>query len=484
MPEQIRCDQTPSCYDLNDMRTKVAAVILAMSTLAGCSRRSVQHVASEAVPSCSLPTQAEPASLAATPAINPLVSFDSAWAIIARTHWDTTYNGVNWNALRTELRPKAEQARTLGELRMVLADMVSRLKQSHFSIIPQEYSDNRAPSDNRAASDDRSASIGVTLRFLDNELVITHVEANGPAANAGIRPGYVLHAIDGCAISPRLSRIPRNRDARAVALEAYSIGNRALAGPSGDTVSATFLNEKGTPINATLVRQPEPGTLVKFGNLPPRVANLEWERKSIKGKTIGVIRWNIWMPILGARFDNAIDSLRNSDAIILDVRGNPGGVGGMSMGFSGHFLDSVKVIGVMKQRGTDDLRFVSNPRLVNGANQRVSPFSGPLAIVVDEISVSTTEIFAEGMQEMGRARVFGSQTAGQALPSVAERLPNGDILYHAIANFVSPSGKAIEGPGVTPDVRIKLSKKALLKNQDPALDAALKWAASQKRSGK
>ena len=139
------------------------------------------------------------------------------------------------------------------------------------------------------------------------------------------------------------------------------------------------------------------------------------------------------------------------DAIILDVRGNFGGVAGMANGIAGHFLDSAKTIGTMKQRGAA-LKFVANPRRVDTRNQPVTPFAGPLALVVDELSISTTEVFAGGMQALGRARVFGTQTAGQALPSVPERLPNGDILYHAIADFLSPTGK--QRPSGQPDSRI------------------------------
>jgi carboxyl-terminal processing protease len=91
-------------------------------------------------------------------------------------------------------------------------------------------------------------------------------------------------------------------------------------------------------------------------------------------------------------------------------------------------------------------------------------------------SISTTEIFAGGMQALGRARVFGVQTAGQALPSVPERLPNGDILYHAIADFLNPFGKTLEGAGVTPDTRVPLTRAALLKGRDAAMDAAIQWA--------
>jgi len=71
------------------------------------------------------------------------------------------------------------------------------------------------------------------------------------------------------------------------------------------------------------------------------------------------------------------------------------------------------------------------------------------------------------------------QTSGQALPSVSERLSNGDILYHAIADFLNPFGKPLEGAGVTPDRVVPLTRQALLAGRDPALDAAMSWAAKQ-----
>ena len=468
----------PVIMRIANARRKALAALL----LTACHRATNQPLAAAEKPACQLPTAAQPVSLASTPVVDPAATFDSAWTIIKRTHWDTTYNGVDWDRVRTELRPKAAAAQTTGELRSVMSDMVSRLRQSHFSIIPREASDG-APgaSTGSASTSTRTGATGVTLRFVDNQLLVTQVEAGSPAERAGVRTGYVLQAVEGCLLAPRLARLPESLGERRVAFTSASVGMQALAGPVGDSVHATFIDGNGAVKTFALVREAEEGTLVRFGNLPPRIANLDWERRVIGGRTIGIIRWNIWMPILARQFDVAIDSLRSSDAILLDIRGNPGGVGGMAMGFAGHFLDSTHTIGVMKQRGTNDLRFVANPRLVNSSNQRVQPFAGPLGLIVDEGSVSTSEIFAEGMQAMGRARVFGTQTTGQALPSIAERLPNGDILYHAIANFVSPTGKQIEGNGVVPDVEAGPTRKTLLEGKDTALDAALAWAASQPR---
>jgi carboxyl-terminal processing protease len=416
-------------------------------------------------------------SLDSLPIADPLVTFDSAWTIVYRSHWDTTFTGVDWRALRDTLRPRAAEVRTTGEMRRLLGAMIARLGQSHFSVIPREQSDATPAGGGGEPAADRNGTVGLTLRLVDSALVVTRVAAGGPAERAGVRPGHVLESVNGCAMAATLRRIPASLGRRQVALAAYSLGNRALAGPAGDTVTAVFRDERDRPVAATMVRIREPGVSAKFGNLPAFQAHLEHERRQVAGRSIGVIRFNIWMPVLAAAFDAAIDSLRDADAIVLDLRGNFGGVGGMSMGFAGHFLDSTVQIGTMRQR-SGDLRFIANPRRVNTRAEPVRPFAGPVALVVDELSISTTEIFAGGMQAVGRSRVFGVQTAGQALPSVAERLPNGDILYHAIADFLNPKGKPLEGDGVTPDVVTPVTRRALVEGKDPALDAALAWAAA------
>lgn len=423
-------------------------------------------------------------SLASSAIADPLVTFDTAWAIIARSHWDTTYNGVNWRALRDTLRPRAAAAKTTGELRTVLSEMIGRLKQSHFSIIPREVSDVASSATKTSVREDRNGAVGITLRYVNREILVTHVRVGSSAARAGVLPGWSVQAVNGCALSARLSRIPKDMESRRVALTAFSLATRALSGPVGDTVRVVFLDGAGASHLLPIAREIEPGVITRFGNLPPQNAHLEFERIRQGARTIGVIRFNIWMPVLVAPFSAAMDALRDTDGIVLDLRGNFGGVGGMSMGIAGHFLDSAKTIGTMHQRGAT-LHFVANPQLVDSHAQLVTPYAGPLALVVDELSISTTEIFAGGLKELGRARVFGTQTAGQALPSVPERLPNGDVLYHAIADFVSPSGKQVEGEGVIPNVPTPLTRKALSSGRDPAMEAAVQWIASMaKRSAK
>jgi len=114
----------------------------------------------------------------------------------------------------------------------------------------------------------------------------------------------------------------------------------------------------------------------------------------------------------------------------------------------------------------------------------VRPYAGPVAILVDEMSASTTEFFAAGLQEVGRARIFGMRTSGQALPAQLTSLPNGDVLYHAVADFTTPKGVRMEKDGVAPDDATPLTRRDLLAGRDAQLEAALAWIARQPRAAR
>jgi carboxyl-terminal processing protease len=105
----------------------------------------------------------------------------------------------------------------------------------------------------------------------------------------------------------------------------------------------------------------------------------------------------------------------------------------------------------------------------------VGAFAGPLAILVDAMSGSASECFTGGMQSIGRARVFGQPSMGQALPALFDRLPNGDVLIHAYGDFVTSDGTRLEGRGVIPDEIQPLRREELLAGRDRPLEAALAW---------
>jgi carboxyl-terminal processing protease len=129
----------------------------------------------------------------------------------------------------------------------------------------------------------------------------------------------------------------------------------------------------------------------------------------------------------------------------------------------------------MRTRQVPQLKFSVNPRTSTTDGRSVKPFSGPVAILVDEMTASASECFAGGLQDLGRVRVFGRTSMGQALPAMTKRLANGDVLEYAIGDFVTSKGRSLEGSGVVPDEIQPLSVASLSTGRDDPLGAALAW---------
>jgi carboxyl-terminal processing protease len=146
----------------------------------------------------------------------------------------------------------------------------------------------------------------------------------------------------------------------------------------------------------------------------------------------------------------------------------------MISGVAGHLFATPELLGRMQTRAAP-LVFYANPRLVTPEGVRVEPYAGPVALLVDELTASASECFAGALQSLGRARVFGRQTLGQALPALTRRLTNGDILMYVVGDFVTATGRRLEGEGVRPDQVVPLSLPVLRTGRDATLEAALRW---------
>jgi carboxyl-terminal processing protease len=403
-------------------------------------------------------------------------TFDAAWTIVRDTHFDRTFNGVDWDGVRTELRPRAAAARSTADLRSVLRDMLGRLGQSHFAILPGGAGDaSETPGGN--------GEPGFDVRLTSEGVLVTSVDPDGPAAAAGVKPGWRVKAIGQTPIDDLFATLPVDADPRLRALEAWRAVQVRLRGPSGSGVAVAFEDASDARVALTIQRRAAAGEPVTVGSLPTMFVRVDARRqRTPAGGVAGIIAFNVWMAAVDARVQQAMDDLRAADGIVIDLRGNPGGLAFMLTGISGHFLGEPLLLGVMKTRDSE-LRFRSNPRLVNARGQRVAHYSGPLAILVDGLSGSASECFVGAMQAIERARVFGETTMGQALPALFDRLPNGDVLIHAYGDFVTADGTRLEGRGVVPDEIAPLRRHDLLAGRDAALEAALTWIDSAKTSG-
>jgi carboxyl-terminal processing protease len=404
-----------------------------------------------------------------------LESFEKVWTTVRDKHWDPKLNGVDWQKVHDELKPKMEAATTMDAAREVLNDMVGRLHQTHFGIFPGEVYHDLQSKDGADAAGDKStdeAEPGIELRVLEGRAVVTEVDPRSPAATKGVKPGWVITRIGNTDLAPVIERVGKQfKDSTLLDLRLTRAVGARLQGSTGSTVHVEFLDGADKKVELDLERALPRGKMVRLGNLPPQFVWSEWRKAR---PDIGYVRFNMFMDPEGLAdtMASAIAGCKDCKGFVIDVRGNPGGIGGLAMGVAGWFVDEKNmVLGTQYLRGLK-LNFVINPR--------PEPFRGPVAILVDGNSASTSEIFAGGLKDVKRARIFGTRTAGAALPSVIERLPNGDGFQYAVANYVSQGGKPLEGIGAIPDEEVRPTRKQLLEGKDAALDAAVAWIGKQK----
>ena len=396
-----------------------------------------------------------------------LATFDSAWRTIGVTLEERGITRIDWTGVRRELRPRAAVATSDSALRVVIDDMLGRLGESHFALLPAQVQ----PIGDAAGTDAALGTARVALRILDGHVVVWRADRDGAARRAGLRPGWIVERIGRVELAPL--GVADSTGLRRLATLTGAM--RALRGAPGTPMSLVARDETGARHTLQLELDSLRGPLSKFGNLPPLPATFESElRQLADGRCVAVIHFEYWMPPVMPALDRAVEASRSCGGMVLDLRGNLGGVAGMIMGVAGHFLGEPKTLGIMRTRG-DEMRFVANPRRATDDGKAVEPFAGDLAILVDGLSASTSEMFAAAMQALGRARIFGERTAGQALPAVATRLPSGDVLMHVVADFVAPDGRKIEGSGVLPDEVVPLTASDLANERDGPLEAALRW---------
>jgi len=394
-------------------------------------------------------------------------SFEVVWKTVRDRHPDASLNGLNWQAIHDATLPSIRRAQSMDEVRGLLTAMLGKLGASHYAIIPEDL---YAPISNTGDSEKQNAGPGITPVLIDGKAVVGSVAPDSPAARAGVKPGMVLESIDSEKVDPML-RVTTSAGVQEPERLAQRSVTRKLDGPAGKEVRLQVRDTDGSVREIEVARAEPAGKMVSFGNLPP--TRLVFESRRLPGGA-GYIRFNLFLdPVsIMPRFEAALKEFSNSPGIVLDLRGNPGGIGIMAMGIAGFFVsEEGRKLGEMKMREAT-LKFVIFPR--------PEVYAGPLGILVDSGSASTTEILAQGLQDLGRARIFGTRTAGAALPSDIVRLPNGDGFQFAEASYTSVKGKVLEGAGVTPDVEVRQTQEALAAGRDLVVEAAADWIASPK----
>jgi carboxyl-terminal processing protease len=384
-------------------------------------------------------------------------AFDFVWRTIAHRYHDPSYNGVDWKAVGERYRPLALAAPDDAAFWDVLDRMTGELRDSHTRV--------ESPRDVELRRHNQAITIGIALLPVEGSLAVATVDPQSDAWWAGVRPGMRVAAIDGTpAAQAYAGLLAHSRRASTERARHFAAMRRLIMrAPEGTKIAFTFERADGTRLDAALTR---------LRKDRPRI-----ETHRVLPSGFGYVRFSQWSIGLTLRALGALEALRATPGLVIDLRGNPGGsVHAVNLMLERFFAKRTGLGRATTRDGRPVSMFlgavdiIKLHREVGGAPDA---YRGPVAILVDGGSASGSELFAGTMQAVGRAKVVGQPSCGCLLGFLGyASVPGGAQLAYSEVGFVLPNGRHIEGEGVIPDVEVPLSLSDLRLFRDRTLEEA------------
>ncbi len=442
----------------------VLVVGLTMSVFASAQERTIERtVALEPGGSLSLHTSRGSVRLttwhtgrqppAALPPSAYLDDFDSAWTFIRDNYAYFEEKSVDWEEVRNGLRPRATTIRDRGEFIGLLEDLVEHLHDHHAHLgVNTPSSPRLVPS----GADLWAAHRGGTAR-------ITQVRAGSDGERAGLRPGMEIVSIDGRPVADAVEgRLPGALDREDPAARDWAL--RVLL--AGRQNAAVHLEVRtGSRLRRVEFR---PGLADRAGS-PLTVAVLD--------DRIGYVRLHdsLGQAALVSAWDAAIDDLRGTDGLILDLRDTPGGGNTtVARGLLGRLVSGERPYQRHELPGEERRHGIRRIWVEHVAPRGPRVYDKPVAVLVGRWTASMGEGVAVGLDGMQRAAVFGSAMAGLA------GAVHGRTLEHTGIPVRVPAERLYHVDGTprerfVPRFRIEPTASA----EDAVLEAALRWMRRQ-----
>ena len=201
------------------------------------------------------------------------------------------------------------------------------------------------------------------------------------------------------------------------------------------------------------------------------------------------IRFDGFQPPITKESRQALERFRNSRGIVIDLRRNGGGDLSVLLPIASYFFDKKTLFAKDSTRSGKPLsEFAGIFKLplelyVGRSGDQI--YSGPVVILVDARSASSSEVFAAGMQDSQRAKIVGSQSCGCVLGIAKPReMKGGGVLEMSEVLWFSPNGRRLEGTGIIPDKTVIPTLTDVQNKRDPALAEADRTLAALAASNK
>lgn len=273
------------------------------------------------------------------------------------------------------------------------------------------------PTQNSEAKEDLSGQfqgVGIQIDIKNKLLTVVTPIADSPAQKAGVKPGDVI----------------------------LKIGDRDTEGMSTTEAVSLIKGPKGTQIKLTMSRADQE-LVFNLTRDVITIKSVSFEEIERNGKKYALIKLSKFGDLTQGQWLEAVGKV-GDQAVILDLRNNPGGYLEGAVYVAGEFLQPGKLV-VSQQGGNGeslDYKVDRNGRLLK---QKI-------VVLINGGSASAAEILAGALQDYGRAEIVGEKSFGKGSVQQPEDLPDGSGIHITIAKWLRPSGDWIDKKGITPDV--------------------------------
>jgi len=367
---------------------------------------------------------------------------------IEKRYYDPTFRGIDLDDQFKKAEEKINSATSSSQVLGIIAEAVLALNDSHTKFYPPERA-NRI-------------EYGWQMQMIGDNCYVVAVKPGSDAEAKGLTIGDHIMSIDGFA--------PTRDIMWKMQYAYYTVRPRrgmqlVVQGPNGQ--------RRQLDVMAKITQRPRQLSLVG-DDIWKLIREAESESRLHRHRYYDIDDVIIWkMPqwdMDKGEVNKAMDKVRKSNALVLDLRGNGGGAVSMLERFTGYFFEQDVKIADLKGRKK------MKPMMAKTQGKRV--FNGKLVVLVDSDSGSASEIFARVIQLEGRGVVMGDRSAGAVMQSryYGHQMGLSPVIFYGTsitdADLSMSDGKSLENVGVIPDGRILPTAQDLASGRDPVLSSA------------
>lgn len=262
--------------------------------------------------------------------------------------------------------------------------------------------------------------VGMVITLMDNKLTVVRVLKNSPSARAGILPNDIITRVD----------------------------KQEIKGMQIHELAAKLRGYPNTQVNIDVYR---PSTKVtQFTTLTREIISIETVQYKYLGDQTGYIRISSFSKQTNDQLEEALEKGEKDgvEAIILDLRDNPGGLLGQSVKVASHFLEEGQLVVYTQGRDRNDTQQYDSVYRDRWSKK-------PLAVLINGHSASASEIVSGSLKDAGKALILGERSYGKGSVQTIFPMSDSSGLRLTTSKYYTPSGIDITINGIVPEIQIE-----------------------------